>query len=164
MQNTERTRCKEIAEESKINRNWIDQIDLLVVFDLNQSQLGKVCSFSVEFGIQRIKLAHAILGLIVFFCVIRMIVGLHPEQGSWINFGFEGTGQWEGPNLVGFVVPFLVGLLVGPWLDLQHWQRAIQMHREKTSIRASYIFGGIIFFLLLIVHGCLASWVMGNSA
>jgi acyl-CoA thioesterase FadM len=138
---------------------------------LNALYLGMVvfvilaagCLFGEEFGIQRIKLAHAFLGLIVLFCVIRMIVGLHPDQGPWIDWSFKGTGQWEGPNLAGFVIPFLVGLLVGPWLDLQHWQRAIQMHREKTSIRASYIFGGIIFFILLIVHGCLASWVMGKS-
>lgn len=138
---------------------------------LNALYLGMVvfvilaagCLFGEEFGIQRIKLAHAILGVIVFFCIIRMIAGLHPEQGSWINFGFEGTGHWEGPNLAGFVVPFLVGLMVGPWLDLQHWQRAIQMHREKTSIRASYVFGGSIFFILLILHGCIASWVMEKS-
>jgi acyl-CoA thioesterase FadM len=138
---------------------------------LNALYLGMVvfvilaagCLFGEEFGIQRIKIAHAILGVIVFFCLIRVIAGLHPDSGSWIDFGFKGSGNWEGPNLAGFVVPFLVGLLVGPWLDLQHWQRAIQMHREKTSIRASYIFGGAIFFLLLLVHGCLASWVMGKS-
>lgn len=138
---------------------------------LNALYLGMVvfvilaagCLFGEEFGIQRIKLAHAFLGLIVLFCVIRMIMGLHPDQGPWIDWGFKGAGRWEGPNLAGFVIPFLVGLLVGPWLDLQHWQRAIQMHREKTSIRASYVFGGIIFFILLIVHGCLTSWVIGKS-
>ena len=61
------------------------------------------------------------------------------------------------------MIPLLIGLLVGPWLDLQHWQRAIQIHRENTSIRASYIFGGLIFFLLLLFHGCLAAWVMSKG-
>jgi hypothetical protein len=57
----------------------------------------------------------------------------------------------------------MVGLLVGPWLDLQHWQRAIQIHRENTSIRGSYFIGGLIFFLLLLFHGCLAAWVLSKG-
>ena len=70
---------------------------------------------------------------------------------------------WTGPDLLGYAIPLLVGLLVGPWLDLQHWQRAIQIHRENTSIRTSYFFGGLIFFLMLLFHGCLAAWVLGKG-
>lgn len=125
--------------------------------------LAAGCLFGEEFGIQRIKAAHAILGVVLFFCVIRMIAGLWPENSPLIDWSSSGSGEWEGPNLAGFAVPLLIGLLVGPWLDLQHWQRAIQIHRENTSIRASYLFGGIIFFILLIIHGLLASWVMGKS-
>jgi acyl-CoA thioesterase FadM len=125
--------------------------------------LAAGCLFGEEFGIQRIKMAHAILGLVIFVCIIRLFFGLWPESGPLLDWSSTGSGEWEGPNLSGFAVPLLVGLLVGPWLDLQHWQRAIQIHRENNSIRTSYLFGGIIFFILLIIHGLFASWVMSKS-
>jgi len=49
-----------------------------------------------------------------------------------------------------------VGLLVGPWLDIQQWHRAIQIHREGTSIRLAYASGAAIFFGVLLFHGIAA--------
>lgn len=56
---------------------------------------------------------------------------------------------------MGFFVPILVGLLLGPWLDIQQWQRAIQIRRENSNIRTAYLFGGAFFFLILLFHGTL---------
>jgi acyl-CoA thioesterase FadM len=61
-------------------------------------------------------------------------------------------------------VPIFIGFLLGPWLDLQQWQRAIQMHRERVPIAAAYIVGAIQFFLLLLFHGFLALWAVGAGA
>ncbi len=67
--------------------------------------------------------------------------------------GFESVFSWR---FCGYFVPVIVGFLLGPWLDIQQWQRAIQIKREKTNVRAAYLFGGTFFFLVLFFHGTLA--------
>ena len=131
----------------------------LIVFVI----LAAGCLFGEEFGIQKIKLSHAMLGVLLLACVVAILFNLTPlvpDKFVWAaSFPHVDVG---GPNFFGYAIPLVIGLLVGPWLDLQHWQRAIQIHREKTSIRASYFFGGSIFFLMLLFHGCLALWVMST--
>jgi len=125
--------------------------------------LAAGCLFGEEFGIQRIKFGHGMLGGLLLACVVVVIFSLKPLMPENFQWDAVRPDAWAGPDLLGYAIPLLVGLLVGPWLDLQHWQRAIQIHREKTSIRASYISGGLIFFLLLLFHGCLAAWVMSKG-
>ena len=122
--------------------------------------LAAGCLFGEEFGIQRIKAGHAIFGLVLLAAVAALLATLDPPITANSGWAAPKPDLWEGPDLLGYLSPLLVGLMVGPWLDLQHWQRAIQIHRENTSIRASYAIGGVIFFLLLLFHGSLAAWVM----
>jgi acyl-CoA thioesterase FadM len=129
---------------------------IMVVFVV----LAAGCLFGEEFGIQRIKVGHAMFGLLLLACVVTVLFHLNPLVPADLKWGAVLPDAWQGPDLAGYAIPLLVGLLVGPWLDLQHWQRAIQIHRENTSIRTSYIFGGLIFFLMLLFHGCLAAWVL----
>lgn len=131
----------------------------LIVFVI----LSAGCLFGEESGIGKIKLSHALLGSLILLCIIIILSGLDPLVPEPLIWTSPKGNLWEGPNFLGYAIPLVVGLLVGPWLDLQHWQRAIQIHREKTSIRASYFFGGSLFFLFLIFHGCLALWVMTNG-
>jgi acyl-CoA thioesterase FadM len=121
------------------------------------------CLFGEEFGIRKIKVGHALLGGLLLLCMVTVLFSLSPAE---VGKGIGGLGAENGytsDRFWGLAVPLVVGLLVGPWLDLQHWQRAIQIHRENTSVRLSYLFGGILFFLLLLFHGHLAMWVMGNA-
>lgn len=125
--------------------------------------LAAGCLFGEEFGIRRIKFGHSLFGAMILVCLAVILFSLHPLIPANLQWGAMNPEVWKGPNLLGYVIPLVIGLLVGPWLDLQHWQRAIQIHREKTSIRASYFFGGVIFFLMLLFHGCLAAWVMSKG-
>jgi acyl-CoA thioesterase FadM len=125
--------------------------------------LAAGCLFGEEFGIERIKFGHGILGLLLLACVVTVLLSLDPLVPAGLSWGAADPAAWAGPDLPGYFIPLLIGLLVGPWLDLQHWQRAIQIHREGGSIRGSYLFGGVIFFLMLLFHGCLAAWVMSRG-
>jgi acyl-CoA thioesterase FadM len=128
----------------------------LIVFVI----LAAGCLFGEEFGIAKIKLSHAMLGGLLVICVGTILFNLHPFAPQPFQWKSPFEDEWRGARFFGYAIPLVIGLLVGPWLDLQHWQRAIQIHREKTSIRLSYFFGGSIFFLMLLFHGCLAMWVM----
>src|SRR5271168_841556 len=57
----------------------------------------------------------------------------------------------------GLVVPTLVGFLLGPWLDLQQWQRAAAIHREGGSVSVAYAGGGLLFLGLLTINALLAA-------
>jgi acyl-CoA thioesterase FadM len=131
----------------------------LIVFVI----LAAGCLFGEEFGIHKIKLGHTLMGMLLLGCIAIILLGLKPLLPVDFTWSAPFPEQWTGPSFLGYAIPLIVGLLVGPWLDLQHWQRAIQIHRENTSIRTSYFFGGGIFFLLLMFHGCLALWVMGKE-
>ncbi len=128
----------------------------LIVFVI----LAAGCLFGEEFGIGKIKLSHGLMGGLLVICVATILFNLNPLSPEPFRWTSPFQDDWRGARFYGYAIPLIIGLLVGPWLDLQHWQRAIQIHREKTSIRLSYFFGGSIFFLMLLFHGCLAMWVM----
>ena len=126
--------------------------------------LAAGCLSGEEFGIQKIKYGHAMGSGLLALCigvVLFHVIPDWPENG--LPWGEPSPGLWTGPTLAAYAVPLIVGLLVGPWLDLQHWQRAIQIHREGASIRLGYFFGGIIFLALLLFHGCFALWVLSRG-
>ena len=114
-----------------------------------------------EFNIQRIKYSHAILFLIMSVAMGGLVVCYFKSQSQAMpSLEFPAHGF----EFFGYAVPICVGLLLGPWLDLQQWQRAIQICREEGSVLRSYLIGAAIFFLLLIFHGGLALWTMRIGA
>ncbi len=124
--------------------------------------LGGALMLGEQFPIRRIKWSHLVMFLLV---VVSMTV-------AWLSFRHFQAGQeagwtmWPGEEraisltFLGFFVPIVLGFLVGPWLDIQQWQRAIQIRREEGTIRGSYFFGGIFFFCVLLFHGVLALMVL----
>jgi acyl-CoA thioesterase FadM len=118
--------------------------------------------FGEEFSIRRIKYSHAVF-LAIILCCIAVIIA---ELGSPYLRGIHRPSLLPSHDLSfwGYVVPICIGFLVGPWLDLQQWQRAIQIRRENTSITASYAVGALIFGAVLLFHGILALWAMEGGA
>ena len=57
----------------------------------------------------------------------------------------------------GLVLPSLIGFLLGPWLDVQHWQRAVEIRREGGSVRLAYGGGALLFLGLLVLNALLAA-------
>lgn len=115
--------------------------------------------FGEEFNIKRIKFSHGAMFVLVLGAIVILLSNL-PQGGQGIGV----AEPLEKPTLYqfcGYALPMLIGFLLGPWLDLQQWQRAIEMHRERVSVAAGYIVGALIFFGLLIFHGMLALAVLG---
>ncbi|NBQ55720.1 MAG: acyl-CoA thioesterase, partial [Verrucomicrobia bacterium] len=123
--------------------------------------LAAATLFGEEFDIRRIKYSHGVLGLIALAAVLVLWVQL-PNIGNGKPM-MTGANPFMGLNFWGYAVPICVGLILGPWLDLQQWQRAIQIQREGKSPLISYLAGGSLFFVLLLAHGSLALWVAGQS-
>ena len=123
--------------------------------------LAAATLFGEEFDIRRIKYSHAVLGMIALGAMLVLFYQL-PSLGSGQPIA-TGSNPFFGFNFWGYAIPICVGLTLGPWLDLQQWQRVIQIQREGKSPAVSYILGGALFFLLLLAHGGLALWVAGQT-
>ena len=114
--------------------------------------------FGEEFSIRRIKYSHAAFLALIIACMILIV----SELGAPYLRGIHRPSllPTHDGSFWGYVIPICIGFLVGPWLDLQQWQRAIQMRRENTSITLSYAFGALLFGAILLFHGILALWAM----
>jgi YbgC/YbaW family acyl-CoA thioester hydrolase len=55
-----------------------------------------------------------------------------------------------------FLLPTLVGFALGPWGDLQQWQRAIEIRRSGSSAVVAYVGGALIFLGLLVANAVLS--------
>lgn len=124
--------------------------------------LAAGCLFGEEFNIKRIKYSHGVLFGILLLSLLILGYGISADGFAPIypSEVVQMAREW---NFWGLAIPLAIGLLVGPWLDLQQWQRAIQIHRENASVSLSYLIGGIVFFLLLLFHGGLTLWGMGRG-
>lgn len=120
------------------------------------------CLFGEEFDIRSIKFGHLVQAVLAFAAMMIIFLGLGLFDGS-LQPTFEIPPLSEG-IFWGYLIPIWIGFLVGPWLDLQQWQRAIQIRRESTSVALSYFLGAGQFFCMLLFHGLLALWVaqVGN--
>jgi len=118
--------------------------------------------FGEEFSIRRIKYSHAAFLALILCCVVLIVAGL----GSPYLRGIHRPSLLPTRNLDfwGYVIPICIGFLVGPWLDLQQWQRAVQIRRESTSVTLSYAFGSLLFGAILLFHGVLALWALDGGA
>ena len=123
--------------------------------------LAAATLFGEEFDIRRIKYSHAVLGMIALGAMLILFYQL-PSLGSGQPIA-TGNNPFFGFNFWGYAIPICVGLTLGPWLDLQQWQRVIQIQREGKSPAVSYLLGGALFFILLLAHGGLALWVAGQT-
>ncbi|MBX9742825.1 MAG: acyl-CoA thioesterase [Chthoniobacterales bacterium] len=118
--------------------------------------------FGEEFNIRRIKYSHGVL-----FLLIAVAVGITLSHvGCAYLHALSVPGRLSTNNLhfYGYLVPICIGFLIGPWLDLQQWQRAIQIRRENISITWAYFVGALVFGSVLLFHGVLALWALSAGA
>lgn len=135
---------------------WILYLPLTLLIVLAAAIL-----FGEEFDIRRIKFSHGVMGLLLAFAVAWLIITAATAKTGPFTFSLLPTNDL---NFWGYAVPIIIGFLIGPWLDLQQWQRAIQMHRERVSIAAGYWIGSFQFFAMLIFHGLLTMWALNQGA
>lgn len=120
--------------------------------------VGATIFLGEEFKINRIKYSHLVMFLGVFF---SMGILLFHTFGKQFTIDTNALSRelitFANPVLYSaYFIPVLVGFFLGPWLDLQHWQRVIEINKEGLSSAKSYIVGGLVFWSILISHGVLA--------
>jgi len=146
--------------------------------------IGATIFLGEEFSISRIKYSHAAFGLIIFASLLVLVnsdlfnadsifkAALSSNHGGLkaeLDFS-HGFLTWleQAKNYVplytfkspiyywAFGIPLVVGFLCGPWLDLQNWQRVIQIRKEGLSCTSAYIVAGILFWIILVIDGSVA--------
>lgn len=119
-----------------------------------------------QFNIRHIKWSHFAMALVIGLCIAVMGIGgayYFNSVGVLPAPSVEGRDPILGWRFIGFFVPILAGFLLGPWLDIQQWQRAIQIVKEGSNPRTAYNLGGLVFFGILLFHGTLALSMWGEG-
>ncbi|MBB2964616.1 thioesterase family protein [Methylobacterium sp. R2-1] len=110
------------------------------------------CSIGHAIPLRSIKVLHGV-ALIVGVCA--GIVALVRLASDFSSPGVPLSSFDE--RFYGLALPSLVGFLLGPWMDVQQWQRAVEIQRAGASVRMAYASGAIIFVGLLTINALLAS-------
>ena len=115
------------------------------------------CTAGHVLRIQDFKALHGamlVLGVAAALSALRLMPAFGPHH----------VPMALGPRFYGLIVPSLVGFLLGPWLDLQQWQRALRIRQEGSSIAHAYAGGGALFFCLIGINGLFAANLSVNAA
>ena len=119
-------------------------IPLALLLAVVASTVGHVARVQDFRALHAAMLAVGVASALAALCLMPATGGAHVAPGPDLRF-------W------GLVVPSLVGFLLGPWLDLQQWQRVLRIRREGASAARAYAAGGTLFLGLLTLNALFAS-------
>ena len=107
-----------------------------------------------------IKWIHLIFGIPFIIAILIILVKLNFIPSTYSTNTFtSGLANVPSIYFIGWGIATTISFLFAPWLDIQHWQRAIQIQEEKANLSRSYIIGGTWFFLIMLFHGFLALYL-----
>lgn len=109
------------------------------------------CAIGQAFSLRALRLLHS----------AYLPIGLGAAVYALVTLGaavppLAAPTEGLSPRFLGLVLPSLVGFLLGPWTDLQQWQRVVEIRRAGGSVRLSYALGSVLFLGLLLLNGWLA--------
>ena len=96
-----------------------------------------------------------------------LAAGLALAAGAFALLPATGPARTAGPldaRLYGLMLPSLVGFLLGPWLDLQQWHRALRIRHDGASTARAYAAGGALFFALIALNAAFAAALPPGAA
>jgi hypothetical protein len=102
-------------------------------------------------SIAALKNVHTLYLLVGGGAALYVLVSFHGAPYPVLSANYISS------NFLGLILPIIVGFLLGPWTDLQQWQRVVEIRREGGSTRIAYGIGAVLFFFLLALNGLLAS-------
>lgn len=122
------------------------------------------CATGHVLRIQDFKPLHGVMLLVGVAAALAAIV-LLPDWSRLQALSPASPRPGAGDaRIYGLVVPSLVGFLLGPWLDLQQWQRALRIREEGKSIGRAYAGGGLLFLGLISINAWLAAGLPATAA
>ena len=112
------------------------------------------CAIGHALSLQQLKLLHIVYTVIGVTAGIVLLVGLRQTS----DYPGVPLQQFDS-RFYGLIMPTLIGFLLGPWLDIQHWQRAVTIKREGGNVGMAYGAGALMFFGFLFLNALTASAV-----
>lgn len=109
------------------------------------------CATGQAFSLRAHRLLHAAYLPIGVGAAVYALLSL---QGSVAPLAAPTQGF--DARFYGLVLPSLVGFLLGPWTDIQQWQRVVEIRRAGGSPALSYGLGSLGFLALLALNAWLA--------
>ncbi|MBP0617551.1 acyl-CoA thioesterase [Jiella sp. KSK16Y-1] len=109
------------------------------------------CIAGRRLSLERLRLLHTgYLGL-AFVAIAVVAASLVRSDGSPAEIATPDT-----QSIAAFLLPTLVGFALGPWSDIQQWQRVIAIRKAGLSPAVAYIGGSLVFLALLCANASLS--------
>ncbi len=112
------------------------------------------CAIGHALSLQQIKILHIFYTVVGVAAGIVLLIGLR-EVSTYPGVPLQKFDS----RFYGLVMPTVIGFLLGPWLDIQHWQRAVTIKREGGNVGLAYGVGALLFFGFLFLNALTASAV-----
>ena len=111
------------------------------------------CSIGHAVPLRGIRIVHAALLVLGLIAAATMFAGsADPSRRPGRSRpGFRRALLWARRACR------LVGFLLGPWMDIQQWQRAVEIWGSGGSVRAAYLTGAVLFLGFLSINALLAA-------
>ena len=123
-----------------------ESIVLIVAFALLAVAAGHAAT------IRGLKVLHAVYLPVGLLAATAVLVGLLRTQPHH-RLALAALDS----RFYGLVLPSLVGFTLGPWTDVQHWQRVIAIRNSAVSVRAAYGWGAGLFLAFLVLNASIAA-------
>ena len=111
------------------------------------------CLFGHVVGLSGLRRWHGPLLVVGLAAAATALVALWRDPAGPVVGAAAGIDR----RFVGLMLPTLIGFLLGPWLDAQHWQRAVAIREAGRSVGQTYAAGAVLFFGLLCLNAALAA-------
>ncbi len=112
------------------------------------------CAIGHALPLQQLKLLHIVYTIIGVTAAVVLYLGL-AKTSTYPGVPLQSFDA----RFYGLIMPTLIGFLLGPWLDIQHWQRAVTIKREGGNVGLAYGMGALLFFSFLFLNALTASAV-----
>ncbi|MBO0661951.1 acyl-CoA thioesterase [Jiella sp. MQZ9-1] len=115
------------------------------------------CVIGHRLSLVRLRLFHGVylaVAIVAIALVMLFMPGAHVPKAAMTATDTQSV--WA------FLLPTLVGFALGPWGDLQQWQRAIEIRRSGQSPAIAYLAAGALFLVLLTANAILSKMAGAN--
>lgn len=109
------------------------------------------CATGHSLSLSRLRLLHVVYAAIAVVAIV--LAWMFMPVATVLKAAVDAPSP---SSLWPFVIPTLVGFALGPWGDIQQWQRAIEIRRSGVSLAVAYIGGGLLFLMLLTANAVLS--------
>ena len=113
--------------------------------------VGAACLVGRRLSLPTLRLVHCVYLVVAVVAIAVVALALNDAERVVTTVATPAT-----QTIAAFLLPTLVGFALGPWSDIQQWQRVIEIRKAGLSPAVAYVGGSLVFLALLFANAYLS--------